>query len=77
MNFKEIRRKWESFGYGEPEVAIEIYILGVILFEKNELEGEAVCTLVIPKSKLIQDSKYPNNFRLDQIEKRNLENSMY
>ena len=75
MNFKEIREKWKLFGNGEPEVAIEIYILGAILYETNELEGESVCSLVLPKKELKEDKKYLNNYCLDQKEKKNLENS--
>ncbi|MFX0140813.1 MAG: hypothetical protein ACFFDN_44655, partial [Candidatus Hodarchaeota archaeon] len=58
MNFTEIRNIWKTKCRGDPESAIEIYILGVILYEINENEGEAACSLVL---------------HINQKEKQNLE----
>ncbi|MHA1301728.1 MAG: hypothetical protein ACTSO9_20095 [Candidatus Helarchaeota archaeon] len=64
MNFKEVQKRWEQDCRGEPETAILIYILGTLLYEKDQIEGEAVCALTLPKNKLIEDKNFLNNYRL-------------
>jgi len=73
MNFEEIQKIWELEGRGEPEVAIKIYILAAILYETNEKEGEAACSLILHQKFLIEDNNFPTKFRLNQQEKQNLE----
>lgn len=74
MNFTEIREIWKSNCRGEPESAIEVYILGVVLYEKNETEGEAACSLVLNDNLTIIDEKSESiKLHINQKEKENLE----
>ncbi|MFX1451561.1 MAG: DUF6935 domain-containing protein [Promethearchaeota archaeon] len=74
MNFAEINELWKSRCRGEPESAIEIYILGVLLYEINENEGEAACSLALHKNlTIIDEKKHSIEIRLNQKEKQNLE----
>lgn len=75
MNFAEIRDIWKSNCRGDPESAIEIYILGVILYETNKNEGEAACSLVLNDNITIIDKESKTiKLHINQKEKENLEN---
>ena len=58
MNFKEILKKYKLEGRGEPQIAIEIFFLAAILYETNEKEGEAACSLILPRYRLIEDRNH-------------------
>lgn len=72
MNFTEIQKLWKLIGRGEPQTAIETYIMGAVLYKNDEIEGEAACSLIFTPESLIKDNKSPSGFRLNQQEKQNL-----
>ncbi len=75
MNFTEIREIWKSKCRGEPESAIEVYIMGVILYETNETEGKAACSLVLNSNLTIIDEKIEViDIDINQKEKQIIEN---
>ncbi|MHA1379735.1 MAG: hypothetical protein ACTSRG_15300 [Candidatus Helarchaeota archaeon] len=73
MNFEEIKNRWKSSCMGEPEKAIEIFILSAILYETDEKEGEAACSLVIQRKKLEKDKNSPSGYILLKDEKKILD----